>query len=156
MLFQAIYNKKLITPSMASKRAQNMIKKLKRKAKNPLGSVKKNAAKMSTKMTWPEKEFKKLLKELGVKFEVQKVVGNKIFDFYIPEKNMLIEVDGDYWHANPETVVTLNKIQERNLRNDKYKEGLALGLGYKLERVWESDLKLNYKTVKSNFKKLLK
>jgi len=141
---------------MASKRAKNMIKKLKRKAKNPLGSVSANAAKMSNKMTWPEKEFKKLLKEIGVSFEIQKVVGNKIFDFYIPEKNMLIEVDGDYWHANPDTVETLNKIQERNLRNDKFKEGLAAGLGYKLERVWESDLKNNYKVIKANFKKILK
>lgn len=141
---------------MASKRAQNMIKKLKRKAKNPLGSLQKNATKMSTKMTWPEREFKKLLKEIGVVFEVQKIVGKKIFDFYIPDKNMLIEVDGDYWHANPNRVEKINKTQERNLRNDKYKEGLATGLGYSLERVWESDLKENYKVVKSNFKKLLK
>lgn len=141
---------------MTSKRAQNMIKKIKRKAKNPLGSVQKNATKMSTKMTWPEREFKKMLTELGIVFEVQKVVGKKIFDFYIPEKNMLIEVDGDYWHANPNRTEKLNKTQERNLRNDKFKEGLAAGLGYSLERVWESDLKENYKVVKSNFKKILK
>lgn len=128
---------------------------------NPEGligvTLKKNASKMSTKMTWPEREFKKLLKELKVSFEVQKIVGNKIFDFYIPHVNMLIEIDGDYYHANPEkfNLENINKMQARNVRNDIFKDGLAAGLGFGLERVWENDLKVNYKIVKAKFKKLL-
>ena len=116
------------------------------------------AKKMSNKMTTPEKIFEKMLKELGVKYELQKVVESKIFDFYIPSKNMIVEVDGDYWHANPMIYEgkELNKIQARNVRNDKYKEILAKGNGFKLERVWEHDLKNNYKEQKERFKKLLK
>lgn len=138
-----------------------MIDKLKRAALSPLGTkvyLEKNAKKMSTKMTWPEKEFKKLLKELKVKHEVQKVVDNKIFDFYIPEWNLLVEIDGDYFHANPE-VTDMNKIngmQKKNMRNDNYKNSLANTMGYGLERVWENDLKNNYDVVKSRFKKILK
>lgn len=144
---------------MASKRAKKLAAKLKFRALNPegLNIVQKNAAKMSKVMTWPEREFKKLLTELGVKFEVQKIVGKKIFDFYIPDKNILFEVDGDYYHANPLLFKEedLNRMQTRNLKNDKFKDSLALGLGYKMERVWEYDLKNNYNAVKLRVKKIL-
>lgn len=142
---------------MTSKRAKKMIAKLKSQARNPdgLNILSMNASKMSVKMTWPEREFKKLLKELKVKFEVQKVVGNKIFDFYIPHVNMLIEIDGDYWHGNKEKFTVLNGLQEKAIRNDVFKDGLAAGLGFSLERVWENDLKVNYKIVKARFKKIL-
>lgn len=144
--------------NMASKRARKMIARMKKKARNPEGlnfSIKKNAKKMSTKMTWPEREFKKLLKELKIDFEVQKIIGNKIFDFYIPSANLIIEVDGNYWHGDLEKYEVLNNMQKKNIRNDAFKDSLAKGLGYNIERVWESDLKENYKTVKAKFKKIL-
>jgi very-short-patch-repair endonuclease len=143
---------------MATKRAKKMIAKLKKQAKNPegiQGILKTNANKMATKLTWPEREFKKLLKELKVNFEVQKIVGNKIYDFYIPHLNMLIEVDGDYWHGNEEKFPVLNGLQKKAIRNDMFKDGLAAGLGFGLERVWESELKVDYKNVKARFKKIL-
>lgn len=136
-----------------------MIAKLKREANNPNGyysNIQKNAAKMSRKMTWPEREFKKLLKELKVEFETQKIVGSKIFDFYIPKANLLFEVDGDYWHGNKDKFSDLNNLQEKAIRNDAFKDSLATGLGYSIERVWESDLKNNYDIVKKRVKKLLK
>jgi G:T-mismatch repair DNA endonuclease (very short patch repair protein) len=46
-------------------------------------------------------------------------------------------------------------MQERNLRNDKFKESLAIGLGYKIERVWENDLKKNYELVKLRIQTIL-
>lgn len=144
---------------MASRRARKMIARLKSQARNPLGTktkIKRNAAKMSTKMTWPEREFKKMLKELDVEFEVQKIVGNKIFDFYIPHLNLLIEVDGCYFHGNPDKFEVLNNMQKKNIRNDAFKDSLAVGMGFGIERVWESDLKENYRAVKARFKKILK
>jgi very-short-patch-repair endonuclease len=143
---------------MATKRAKKMIAKLKSQAKNPSGIskvLKTNAKKMSTKMTWPEREFEKLLKELKISYETQKIVGNKIYDFYVPHLNILIEVDGDYWHGNEEKFPVLNGLQKKAIRNDVFKDGLAAGLGFGLERVWESDLKANYKSVKARFKKIL-
>jgi len=125
----------------------NKTKKLKAKAK-----------KMSNKMTEPEIIFSEMMNEIEVEFETQKVIGNKIYDFYIPSKNMIVEVDGDYWHANPLIYEgkELNKIQTRNVKNDKFKDVLAVGNGFKLERVWEYDLKNNYEEQKKRFKKLLK
>lgn len=140
---------------------KRMAARLKKEARNPEGlktTLKANASKMSKKMTWPEREFKKLLKELKVEFEVQKIVGTKIFDFYIPKANLLVEIDGDYYHANPKLVEEedRNHMQQKNVRNDSFKDALASGLGYNIERVWENDLKKNYKVVKDKFKKLLK
>lgn len=154
---------------MAKKNSyNNLVKKALKKAKIEASpeayrqkkkkKLKANAKKMSNKLTEPERIFKDMMVELGIKYTTQKVVGNKIFDFYIPSKNMLVEVDGDYFHANPLIYEgkELNKMQIRNVKNDKYKDTLAKGNGYSLERVWEYDLKNNYSKQKARFKKILK
>lgn len=143
---------------MATKRAKKMIAKLKSQAKNPDGIssiLKTNATKMSIKMTTPELQFKKILKELKVEFEIQKILGNKIFDFYIPSANLIVEVDGNYWHGDQEMFPVLNGLQKKAIRNDMFKDGLATGLGYSIERVWESELKNTYDAVKERFKKII-
>jgi very-short-patch-repair endonuclease len=144
------YRKLLAKAKRAANPAAAKINKTKR--------LKAKAKKMSDKMTEPERVFSEMMKELGVEFESQKVISNKIYDFYIPSKNMMIEVDGDYWHANPLVYEgkELNKTQARNVKNDKYKNVLAIGNGFKLERVWEYDLKNNYEEQKARFNKLLK
>jgi len=141
-----------------------LLAKAKRKA-NPAAAkmakkkkLESQAKKMSNKMTEPERVFSEMMKELGIEVQCQKVINNKIYDFYIPSKNMMVEVDGDYWYANPLIYEgkELNKIQIRNVKNDKKKDILAIGNGFKLERVWEYDLKNNYKEQKERLKKLLK
>jgi hypothetical protein len=69
---------------------------------------------------------------------------------------LLFEVDGDYWHGNKEKFPVLNGLQEKAIRNDIFKNGLATGLGYSIERVWESELKNDYDKVKKRMIKLLK
>jgi very-short-patch-repair endonuclease len=68
---------------------------------------------------------------------------------------LLIEVDGDYFHANPDvyTEGDLNSMQKRNVKNDEFKDTLANGRGYVLTRVWESDLAKKYEEVKDSIKK---
>ncbi len=153
--------KKTLTYSKMVKKALAQAKRQANPAAAKIAKKKrleKSAEKMSNKMTAPERVFDEMMKELGVECECQKVVGNKIFDFYIPSKNMIVEVDGDYWHANPIIYESkdLNKTQLRNVKNDKFKEVLAKGNGYKIERVWENELHNDYKAQKKRFKKLLK
>lgn len=116
------------------------------------------ANKMTKKMTKPERIFFDMMKDLDVECEPQRVLGGKIFDFYIPSKHMMVEVDGDYFHGNPliYEAKDLNNMQKRNIKNDKFKEVLARGNGYKLERVWEYELLNEYAAQKKRFKKLLK
>jgi G:T-mismatch repair DNA endonuclease (very short patch repair protein) len=148
------YSKLLKKAKAAARRESNPEAYKARKTKK----LKRNANKMSKKMTEPERKFAMMMKEIGVEFEPQKVIKNKIYDFYIPSKNMIVEIHGDYWHANPIIYENkeLNNIQIRNIKNDKYKTTLAKGNGFLLEVVWEYDLKNNYEKQKKRFKKLLK
>lgn len=141
-----------------------MLAKAKRAA-NPIAAkinkekkLKNQAKKMSNKMTAPEQVFSDMMKELEVEYESQKIIGNKIFDFYIPSKNLIIEIHGDYWHANPLIYEgkKLNKIQIRNVNNDKFKTTLAKGNGYFFHVLWEHDLNNNYEEQKEKIIELLK
>lgn len=154
MAKKSLYSK-LVSKAVAKQKiaANPELAKMKKKKK-----IQKMANKMSKKMTEPERIFSEMMNELEVLFEVQKIIENKIFDFYIPSKNMIVEVHGDYWHSNPLIYEEkdLNKIQIRNQRNDIFKDILAKGRGYNIEVVWEHDLKNNYEEQKDRFKKLLK
>jgi len=117
------------------------------------------AESMSNKLTLPEQIFLDLVTSLEIEVENQKIVGAvkmKIYDFYLPKINTLIEIDGDYFHANPLIYEgkKLNKMQLRNQRNDKFKDTLAKGSGYKIERIWEYDLKNNLEDVRERIIRL--
>lgn len=153
--------KRTLTYSQMVKRA---LAKAKRKA-NPAADkmakkkrLEKSAAKMSNKMTAPERIFSDMMKELEIECISQKVLGGKIFDFYIPSKNLIVEIHGDYWHANPLIYEgkELNKTQIRNVKNDKYKTVLAKGNGYSFYVLWEYDLNNNYEEKKEEFLRLWK
>lgn len=115
--------------------------------------VERQAKKMSKNQTAPEKGMQKILKSLKVKFQPQEIIHGKIFDFFIPEKNLIIEVDGDYWHGYGKEHSELNEIQKRSVRNDTEKDVIAKGLGYEIMRFWEHDILDNPKYVKEEILK---
>jgi len=57
------------------------------------------AAAMTKKMTAPEKKFEKMMKKMGVNCEPQRILNDVIYDFYLPDYNVLVEIDGDYYHG---------------------------------------------------------
>lgn len=98
------------------------------------------------KVTSIEKKISGILNRLGVKF-IQKYTlpfenSYKEYDFFIDGKNILIEADGDFWHANPKYWLdeTLLEVQITNIKNDELKNSLAKNLGYTLLRFWETDI----------------
>jgi very-short-patch-repair endonuclease len=98
-----------------------------------------------------EKTFANILDLLDIKY-VTFFYAKEIkafYDFYLPESNTIIEVDGDFWHCNP-TKFPLPKYesQKKNLIRDKEKEQWAKDNGYKLLRFWEDDINNNIKSVK--------
>jgi very-short-patch-repair endonuclease len=128
------------------------------KPNNPIKKIKylkAQSIKMDKNKTWPEKEFESILKEMKITYETQKILGGKIFDYYLPDTNTLCEVDGDYYHANDEKYKKedLNEMQKRNIKNDKYKNTIAIGMNYDIFRVWESELKKDRKAVIQRIKK---
>lgn len=63
----------------------------------------------------------------------------KFYDFKIKDRPIIIEVDGDFWHGNPETnhhYYKMEKIKE----NDLLKEEMAKKRGYSIVRLWERDI----------------
>jgi very-short-patch-repair endonuclease len=101
-----------------------------------------------------EYRFESILILEGIKYihsyYIKDINFNKIYDFYLPEYNILIEVDGDFWHCNPNTKFALPecKSQEINIINDKLKNEWAYNNGYKLLRFWETDINNNILEVK--------
>jgi G:T-mismatch repair DNA endonuclease (very short patch repair protein) len=92
-----------------------------------------------------EKGIIKELKAKGYTVSHSFKVERKIYDIYIPDLNMLIEFNGDYWHCNPKKYkadyfnVKLNMTAKQIWARDAEKERLALGRGYEFLTIWESD-----------------
>ena len=98
-----------------------------------------------------EYKFETLLELLEVQYNHSFYIPSikKIYDFYLPDYNLLIEVDGDFWHCNPINYPEPTcRTQEINIINDKFKNEWAEENGYKLLRFWEDDINNNIKSVK--------
>ncbi len=95
----------------------------------------------STKNTRPNKKLKSILQEMNIKLiEEFRIVDendkNRYYDFYLPDYNILIEVDGIYWHNYP-----------HGTENDKHKNKLAERNGYRLIRIWENKLDSEWRLI---------
>lgn len=83
------------------------------------------------------------LDKLGVKYEYQKQFKsiNRVFDFWLPECNVLLEIDGDFFHFNPITnKKEPTRMQKKNMRVDEKKNKWALLNNILLIRIWENDI----------------
>jgi len=66
----------------------------------------------------------------------------KSYDFKIKDTNILLEIDGDYWHGGPSLDKHFYKLEEVK-QNDLLKNQLAENNGFKLIRIWESEIYKN-------------
>ena len=79
-------------------------------------------------------------------------VGRKVFDIHIPSMNLLIEVNGDYWHYNPEKYdgdfydKSRNIIVKDKWAKDKEKLVNAQAEGYNTIVLWETELNKDFKS----------
>ncbi len=115
--------------------------------------IKKNGFNKQSKL---EKLFENLLIDLNIDFEPQYPVNGYLYDFYIKNKNTLIEVDGDWFHFNKKIHKKITSIvQENTINNDKIKNIIAKKEGYNLIRFWEDDVSNNLDNVINTLKLLL-
>ena len=94
-----------------------------------------------------------ILIELNIPYETQFYIKDgkewKLYDFHIKNTNILLEINGDYWHANPKhykendiiKYVTGNKSAKDVWIKDDKKKRVAELNGYVVENVWEDDIK---------------
>ena len=109
------------------------------------------------KKTDIEKMFEKILEELEIPYQCKFRIYDKEkidfwyreYDFLILGSNILVEVDGDYWHGNQNVFEDLSEFQKNVQENDKIKENFANSNGYNIIRFWGSDIKKNCDNVKN-------
>lgn len=102
---------------------------------------------------------KNFLDKLKVKYIWQfeaKDIG-RFFDYYLPDYNLIIEIDGGYYHSDPRLYeeTELNKMQKRNKKVDEYKNKWALMHGIPILRIWEKDIREDPKGVMKMLKERL-
>jgi len=121
----------------------------------------------ASKISSLNKKLYELLEELNIKFKPEHSIsyydesGKKRWKSYDAlVGNLLIEVNGDYWHANPskyneddvfqfpKSLVTAKEIWALDI----YKKKIAVLHGYDLMTIWESELQENIDYVKQKLK----
>jgi G:T-mismatch repair DNA endonuclease (very short patch repair protein) len=91
--------------------------------------------------TIPEKITEDLLLKLNINYNKKENIGYYNCDFVVG--NLIIEVQGDYWHANPKFYKSFDKIQQKNITRDKRKLSFLSSKNFSVLYLWEYDLKNN-------------
>ncbi len=92
-----------------------------------------------------EKELYNLIKKKYKNVKHSFTVDKFICDIFIPEKNLIIEYNGDYWHCNPNKYESnyYHKIKNKTAKEiweyDKNRIDILKQNGYNLEVIWEYD-----------------
>jgi len=88
-----------------------------------------------------ESKVYEALEKRGIKHHRQYVINKKFTcDVAIPEKKIIIEVQGNYWHANPKQFPNPNKRQREQIKKDRSKKAYLEKCGYKVVYLWESEI----------------
>lgn len=114
------------------------------------------------KKTDIETLFEKILVELNIPHQIKFRIYDKDkinfwyreYDFLILNSNILIEVDGDYWHGNKNIFNEVSEFQKSVQENDKIKEEFAIKNGYEIIRFWGSDVKNKKEEVINKIKEI--
>lgn len=84
-----------------------------------------------------EEEMISIIKDKGYECVYQYEINGWFYDCYIPEKNLIVEFDGDYFH--PETIEECDTEEKVNRWNiDRKKETIAKENGYNIVRIRQS------------------
>lgn len=102
----------------------------------------------SDKISYPNKFMYNLLEQLNVEFTTEYSpdwIKPKRYDFFLPQLNCIIEMDGALGHGN-KTIGNLS--DKETLLIDNYKDDMAIQHGYKVVRINSYYSDLNY--IKNN------
>ena len=110
-------------------------------------------------MTDIEQKMASMLDVLNIEYYSQFFITNNTdtfaYDFKLKNCNLLIEVDGDYYHSNPIFYTKpKTKTQKINHYRDKKKNEFCESNGYNLIRIWENDIINNKENLICKLKKL--
>lgn len=125
---------------------------------------KKNKIPGGSKNTKPERMIKTILDSNNIKYihQFDEIPGIYV-DFYLPDYNLIIEADGDYWHANPSKYDKNELIKypgnrllsaESVWESDRIRHKIITSYGYNVYHIFESDIsEINVLSIISKFDK---
>jgi len=117
-----------------------------------------SAPEFKGKMNKLEEYFCTILDSMGYKYKTQHLVKYYMVDFFFEDKNLIIQVDGDYWHTNP-VKYPEGPTSERQIQNfkmdKKFKNYIDEYTNYNVMRIWESEINGDVEKVKRKIKKAL-
>ena len=142
--------KETYTKEQQEQLRDNLISKLNNRCQSEIFNI-------SSKL---ENEFvEKYIKTQNIKYIRQYYIPEikQFCDVYIPDKNLIIEVNGTYWHCDKRAYPNgcINNIQEKKVNRDNIKYKYLEENGYKLLVIWEMDIKNNIQEVITNLNTLL-
>ena len=94
------------------------------------------------RITKPQIGVDNILEELNIKYVNEYNCKYYAIDNYLSDYNLMIEVNGDYFHSNPLKFTELNQMQIKGITRDKRKRTYIKR--YKeidILYLWESDIK---------------
>ena len=120
-----------------------LTRKLKNYPREQISSYIHSIAKFGIKRTKCELQIDCFLRILNVSFQAEYKIKNTNYrvDFLL-DKNIIIEVHGDYFHFNPtrKNRKEINKNQKRQVIKDTYRNISLSSLGYTVLILWENDI----------------
>jgi very-short-patch-repair endonuclease len=113
--------------------------------------------KLNNKKSKLEIKFENILRLIDLNFEYQYEYQNRLFDFYLDKYNTIIEVDGDFYHCNPNSKhhEMIYETQKLTKKNDRFKDELCKNNNITLIRYWEMDINERPEWVISDLKSKL-
>lgn len=92
--------------------------------------------------TMPHKIISNLLDEMGINHANEYDCKYFVTDIYLPESNLMIEINGDYWHCNPLKYSNIKyKAQYDRIVADKAKKTyIKNNYGINILYLWELDI----------------
>lgn len=116
------------------------------------------SGKMNNLNTKPQKIVDTLLNNIGVKYEREHNVIYYSVDNYLIYYNLMIEVQGDYWHGNPNKFKdSLTRQQYKRISKDKAKHTfIKNNFGVEVLYLWENDIYNNIELCEKLIKTYIK
>ncbi|MGD6803907.1 endonuclease domain-containing protein [Rossellomorea aquimaris] len=99
--------------------------------------------------------MEKFLKSNHINYKYSFILQKRQYDFLLVDYNLIIECDGDYWHANPKFYPNPADWQIERIKNDHIKNEIAKRNNFKIIRFWEDDIVNNLEYVKNVINDLL-
>lgn len=85
----------------------------------------------------PERSMHEALAKVGIPFEAERLINDKFcVDIFIPSHNLIIYVDGCYWHA-----CSIHCPNAKKPKSDNARVPYLSKCGYNVEIIWEHDIR---------------